>query len=166
MHSYCASQIVQFKMNKYLKYTLTALIISAGIIAITIKSKNTEESSKTLTMSVRDYVLQSFLLELPDINKKLPYNIDDDTSLLNIDFKDNKVLFKYSLIKYKSNPETDQKIKDSILTSLKKQACEDEAKKRFIDSDIELINSYQDSNGILIFEFLTNKSNCSLTNNK
>ena len=117
-------------------------------------------------MSVRDYVLQSFLLELPDINKKLPYNIDDDTSLLNIDFKDNKVLFKYSLIKYKSNPETDQKIKDSILTSLKKQACEDEAKKRFIDSDIELINSYQDSNGILIFEFLTNKSNCSLTNNK
>lgn len=153
-------------MNKYIKFALIALIISVGIIAITIKSKNTEESSKTLTMSVRDYVLKSFLLELPEINKRLPYRIDDDTSLLNIDFKDNKVLFKYSLTRYKSSPETDQKIKNSLLTSLKNQACEDETKKKLIDSDIELINSYQDSNEVLIFEFLTNKSNCSLTDNK
>lgn len=153
-------------MNKYIKIFLIALVVSTAITVLAIKSKSSEESSKTLTMSFRDYVLQSFLLELPEINKKLPYKIDDDTSLLNIEFNDNKIIFKYSLLKYKSSPESDRKIKNALLTSLEKQACEDEAKIKFIDSGIELVNQYQDPNGVLIFEFLTKKSNCSLAENK
>jgi hypothetical protein len=66
--------------NKYLKIYPVALIFCAVFIFYFFGKK--EESSKEVYIGLRDYILEGFLVELPEINKKLPYKIDKETTLI------------------------------------------------------------------------------------
>jgi DNA-directed RNA polymerase subunit L len=116
-----------------------------------------EESSKEVIVSLEDYVLGNFLNELPEINKKLPHIIDNQTTLLSIKYDSGKIISIYELVAYKISREFLDKIKPSI----KNQACDDGMKKNLLAVDVELLDRYQNSTGDILFEIALSKSICS-----
>lgn len=87
-------------MKKHFTAVAILLAISSCLLFFKYKEEKTEFKSTTVTLSLKDYLLNSFLAELPDINKKLPYVIDDKTILLNVEYKDEKIIHLYELKKY------------------------------------------------------------------
>jgi hypothetical protein len=115
-----------------------------------------EESSKEVIINVKEYILGSFLNELPEINKKLPHKIDGQTTLISIRYENNKILSIYELPRYVISDEFLNKIKPSI----RKQACGDEMKKKLLEVDVVFLDRYQNPTGDVLFEVLLNKSEC------
>jgi hypothetical protein len=115
-----------------------------------------EESSKEVIINVKEYILGSFLNELPEINKKLPHKIDGQTTLISIRYENNKILSIYELPIYVISDEFLNKIKPSI----RKQACGDEMKKKLLEVDVVFLDRYQNPTGDVLFEVLLNKSEC------
>lgn len=118
----------------------------------------------TLTVSVKDYLLSSFLSELPIINSKLPFKIDDSTVLLSIEYANNKVISRYQILNYKV--ESNQDWIKNLTLSLRKKECVDDAKKNLIDVGVDFLNRYEDAKGLAIFEVLVSKSLCSEVNSE
>ena len=141
--------------NKYLKIYPVSLIFCAVFIFYFFGKK--EESSKEVYIGLRDYILEGFLVELPEINKKLPHKIDKETTLISIKYENNKILSVYELASQGVNREFLEKIEPAI----KKQECDDDMKKKFLDVDIDFLNRYQNSMGGVIYEILVNSSICS-----
>lgn len=115
-----------------------------------------EESSNEVVMTLKEYVLGSFLNELPEINKKLPYKIDTQTTLISIGYENNKILSVYQLSTYVISNEFLNKIKPS----LKKQACGDEMKKKLLEVDVVFLDRYKNPTGDVLFDMTISKSEC------
>jgi hypothetical protein len=119
-------------------------------------SDKKEESSKEVVINLKEYILGSFLYELPEINKKLPYKIDSQTTLISIRYENKKILSTYELSTYVISDEFLNKIKPSI----KKQACKDEMKKNLLEVDVVFLNRYQNPTGDVLFEVALSKAEC------
>lgn len=141
--------------SKKFQFLIILTILIAGFV-YSFSRKN-EDSSKEIIISLREYILGSFLNELPEINKKLPHRIDDQTVLLSIKYENNKILSIYELGSSSIGGEFLDKIKPSI----KKQACDDAMKKKLLEVDIDIVDRYQNPNGDMVFEIVLNKSICS-----
>lgn len=111
-------------------------------------------------MNLKSYLLNSFLNELPDINSKLPYQIDKNTVLLSIEYADGKILTRYKVPNQKFQIDSDQRFTKEMISKLQKQVCLDETKKGLINVDVDFLSQYQDALGQVMFEFLTNRSTC------
>lgn len=151
-------------MKKFIKLPIFIIfiIIFGAIFALT--QRDPQNQGGTVNISLRDYLISSFVNELPDINSKLPLQIDRDTVLLSIEYKSGKVLTRYEIISHQASIDYKQKFAKELGPMLKKQACLDDVKNKLIDADVEFINTYQDSNGLIIFEFPVNKLICSQIN--
>lgn len=151
-------------MKKY--FGIVALILAAAscFLFFTYEAKTSESKSQTLTLSLRDYLLSSFLAELPDINKKLPYAIDNSTVLLSIEYKNEKIIHLYELPKYRKNKDSEAKLPQILGIALKRQACADPIRQNMLAAGIDFLSVYQDSAGQQIFEIPLDQSSCSDTN--
>jgi len=151
------------KSVKNIIVVFVVLVLLAGVIFASVK-REPDSQDDAPKMSLRNYILSSFINELPDINSKLPFQIDANTVLLSIEYVNGKVLSRYKMLNYRSTIESNQKFIKEVAPRLKKQACLDEVKKRLIDVDVEFLSSYQDSKGSVIFEVNINRSTCSAFN--
>jgi hypothetical protein len=115
------------------------------------------ESSNEVLISLKDYVLSGFLAELKEINSKLPYKIDGQTTLLSIRYEDDKVVSLYELALVGISREFIDKIKPSVT----RQACNEDLKKKLLDVDVEFLEKYKNSVGEILFEIPVSKSICS-----
>lgn len=134
-----------------------ALISAAGFFVNHQKSGETAE----VTMSLKEYLLATFLAELPEINRNLPHKLDENTDLLSIRYQDGKVINTYRLVDRSSADFSDPEFIRKAKNTLQKQGCMSEAKKRLLDVDVDFLERYQDADDKLIFEFLLNRSVCS-----
>jgi len=119
-------------------------------------SDKKEESSKEVIINLKEYIIGSFLNELPEINKKLPHKIDSQTTLISIRYENNKILSIYELSIHVISDEFLNKIKPSI----RKQACGDEMKKKLLEVDVVFLDRYQNPTGDVLFEVALSKSEC------
>jgi hypothetical protein len=147
-------------MKKHFTAVAILLAITSCLLFFKYKEEKTEFKSTTVTLSLKDYLLNSFLAELPDINKKLPYVIDDKTILLNVEYKDEKIIHLYELKKYQKNKFSEDKILQKMALVLKEQACFDPIRKNMLAAGIDFLNVYRDSAGQLAFEISINQSDC------
>jgi len=131
------------------------VIITLLVISYSFFNKK-DDPKQEIILSIKDYILNSFLAELPEINKNLPHKIDSETTLLSIKYENNKVLSVYELSSKNVNNEILEKIKPTI----QKQTCADEVKRKLLDVEIDFLNRYQKSNGDLIFEVQVSATNC------
>lgn len=115
-----------------------------------------EESSKEVIITLKEYILGSFLNELPEINKKLPHKIDGQTTLISMKYENNKILSVYEL----STNVISSEFLDKIKPSIKKQACEDEIKKKLLEVDVVFLDRYKNLTGDILFEVALNKFEC------
>lgn len=143
-------------MNKSKKFTILTALVVLFICVVLFFSSRKQDSANEIVISIRDYVLGSFLNELPEINKKLPNKIDDYTTLNLIKYEDKKIVSVYELASNSISVDLLEKIKPLV----KKQACKDEMKKNLLEVDIDFLERYQNSSGELLFEFTVNKSEC------
>lgn len=119
-----------------------------------------EGQEKDVVINVKKYIISSFVSELPDINKKLPHKVDENTTLNAIDYISGKVISRFEISHNNANSNIDpEKIRKTVLT-LKKSACNDELRKTLLDVDVEFLDKYQDTNGVVLFDVSTNKSIC------
>ena len=140
------------------KIIIIYTIVLIPLLGISYSFFNKKDDTKQeVIVSLRDYILSSFLSELPEINKNLPHKIDNETTLVSIKFEKNKILSVYEL---SSNSISRQKL-ERIEPAIKKQSCEDEMRSKLLNVDVDFLNRYQNSNGELIFEILISRNTCS-----
>lgn len=142
------------KNKNSIYYLIIVILVVGSIFHFFIKK---DEPKKEVLISLRDYILGNFLSELPEINKKLPHKIDKETTLRSINYENNKILSVYEITSFEMSSELVKKIEPV----LKKQVCNDETKRNFLDVDIEFLNRYQSPAGIMIFEIMVSKDTCS-----
>ena len=141
-------------------FFLTFAAILTSFIGYFIIFNGDAEQQQEVTISLQEYLLGNFISELPEINKKLPYKIDDYTTLNSIKYEDSKVLSTYKLTNYNaSSGEFDKFIKE-IEPILQKKTCTDEVKNKLLDVGIEFLDVYQDSEGSAILKVLSNSNLC------
>jgi hypothetical protein len=112
--------------------------------------------SNDVVITLKEYILGSFLNELPEINNRLPHKIDGQTTLISIKYEDGKILSDYELSTVSIGGEFLAKIKPAI----KKQACGDEMKKKLLQVDVVLLDRYKNPSGDVLFEVPLSKSEC------
>ena len=146
-----------FIMPKFnsLKLYLFVLTLFLSISYFHIKKSN--EAKEEVLISLKDYLLSSFISELPAINKNLPYKIDNETTLISISYEGEKILSVYELSKFENRNDFINKVEPI----LKRQSCEDETKKKLLAADINFLNRYQNPSGLVIFELFLSRSICS-----
>lgn len=142
------------KNKNSIYYLIIVILVVGSVFHFFIKK---DEPKKEVLISLRDYILGNFLSELPEINKKLPHKIDKETTLRSINYENNKILSVYEITSFEMSSELVKKIEPV----LKKQVCNDETKRKFLDVDIEFLNRYQSPAGIMIFEIMVSKDTCS-----
>lgn len=142
------------KNKNSIYYLIIVILVVGSVFHFFIKK---DEPKKEVLISLRDYILGNFLSELPEINKKLPHKIDKETTLRSINYENNKILSVYEITSFEMSSELVKKIEPV----LKKQVCNDETKRKFLDVDIEFLNRYQSPAGIMIFEIMVSKDACS-----
>lgn len=135
-------------------------MLVAGLIYASLQRNNNLEVDEP-RLSAREYLLSNFLSELPNINSKLPYQVDAETVLISVEYTNNRILSQYKLLNHKSITEINQKGAAKLTEILKQQGCTDETKKSLINVGVEFLSRYQDSEGLVIFEVFLNKSICS-----
>jgi len=141
------------KSKKFHIFILLTIFLAFLVYSFSGKK---EESSKEVIITLKDYILGSFLNELPEINKRLPHKIDSQTTLMSIKYENNKILSVYGLSAYVISDEFLDKIKPSI----KKQACGDDMKKKLLEVDVVFLDRYQNPTGDVLFEVALSKSEC------
>lgn len=88
-------------------------------------------------MTLSDYIINSFVAELPEINARLPYKIDPQTTLLSVEYSDFKITTRYEL-----NDIT----KNYLITNenkLKIKNCKNDTKNKLLEANVEFIDKYQ-----------------------
>lgn len=142
-------------MNKNIKNLIfITIFVLIGLLFFFLPKK--DNAGKEIIITMKEYVLGSFLNELPEINKNLPNKIDSHTTLNLIKYEDKKVVSIYEIA---SNAVGDDVI-DKIKPLLKKQACKDEMKRNLLEVDIDLLDRYQNTNGNTLFEVTISKAEC------
>lgn len=119
-----------------------------------------DENETEITMTLSEYLLASFVAELPEINKNLPHTIDQDTTLISIEHTNGTITSNYVLTidNHDGLASLDQ---ESLLYSLlTKQVCTDEVKGMLLDVGAEFLERYQTSQGELIFEISVRSTDC------
>lgn len=140
--------------SKKLVIFVISIVLLIGISSLYFSKK--EDSGKEIVITMREYVLGSFLNELSEINKKLPNKIDDHTTLNLIKYEDKKIVSVYEL----TTKTISIDVVDKIKPLLKKQACKDEMKRNLLEVDIDLLDRYQNTNGNTLFEVTISKAEC------
>jgi hypothetical protein len=133
---------------------ITFIVLLAGFSSLYFSKK--EDSGKEIVITMREYVLGSFLNELSEINKKLPNKIDDHTTLSLIKYEDKKIVSVYELTSNTIGID----VVDKIKPLLKKQACKDEMKRNLLEVDVDLLDRYKNSTGDILFEVSISKAEC------
>lgn len=132
---------------------IALIVLVAGSLIVFFSQK--EDSEKEIVITMKEYVLGSFLNELSEINKKLPNKIDGHTTLNLIKYEDKKIVSVYELA---SDISVD--VIDKIKPFLKKQACKDEMKRNLLEADVDLLDRYKNSTGNILFEVSISKAEC------
>jgi hypothetical protein len=140
--------------SKIFLISITLIVLFAGLMFLFSSRK--EKSGSEIVITMREYVLGSFLNELSEINKKLPNKIDGYTTLNIIKYEDKKIVSIYELASNDISVDLLEKIKPLI----KKQACKDEMKKNLLEVDIDFLDRYQNPTGDILFEVTISKSEC------
>lgn len=135
--------------RKFFKIGLSIIAISllAFFFKFIYNQKTKKESEITMTLS--DYIINSFVAELPEINARLPYKIDPQTTLLSVEYSDFKITTRYEL-----NDIT----KNYLITNenkLKIKNCKNDTKNKLLEANVEFIDKYQNKNSEPIFEIIT-----------
>ena len=141
------------KNNKFSIFIILIVLFSSLLFLYLPKKVN---SDKEIVITMREYILDSFLNELSEINKKLPNKIDNYTTLNLIKYEDNKIVSVYELASNAISVD----VADKIKPLLKKQACKDEMKRNLLEVDIDLLDKYQNPTGDILFEVTINKAEC------
>jgi hypothetical protein len=143
-------------MSKRKKFLILIAFIACFLIFAFSFFPEKENEDKEILITVREYVLRSFLNELPEINKKLPYKVDSQTTFNILKFEENKIVSIYEIASNAISFDRLEKIKPLI----KKKACIDEMKKKLLDVDIDFLDRYQNPTGDILFEVRINNSEC------
>jgi hypothetical protein len=143
-------------MSKNIKFSIfiAFVVLFAGFLFLFPFKK--EKSDKEIIITMKEYVLGSFLNELPEINKKLPNKIDIHTTLTLIKYDDEKIISVYELASNAISVD----VVDKIKPILKKQACQDEMRRNLLDVGIDLLDKYQNPTGEILFEVKISKTEC------
>jgi hypothetical protein len=142
-----------------IRLALVVFALVIGVIFASVQTTSTEKHDE-VEMSLKDYLLRSFIDELPQINAGLPLQLDADTVLLSVEYIDSRVVSRYLLTNYNLDASSDLFIRDQMIPALKKEACLDEVKRSLIESDVEFLMIYQDRDKSQIFEILLNREIC------
>jgi len=145
-----------FKIKPISIFTAIFILLTGSTIYF-VRERN--QDKQVVLISVKDYILSSFLSELPEINKKLPLQIDNETTLLSITYENNKILSIYRL----TSTDLGQEFIQRIIPAITKQTCHDDMKRKFLDVDIDFLSRYQNPAGEVKFEVAVNKAICAHT---
>lgn len=111
-------------------------------------------------MTLGEYLLASFVSELPEINKNLPHTIDQDTTLISIEHTNGIIISNYVLTMDNHDNLSSLDAKSPLYSLLTKQVCKDEVKSMLLDVGAEFLEKYQTSQGELIFEISVRNTDC------
>ena len=142
--------------------SIKAIIATGFIFAIILLfiSYLKDQRSKTQVMKIEQYVLNSFITELPDINKNLPYQVDANTELISINYKNKKIVSRYRLSKESSEIISGTLNLSGFMSQIKTKECKEKSKIVLIDAGIDLINTYEDPNGKILINLPLNSVEC------
>lgn len=144
--------------HKFLSIVLLSCLL-IGIFAFFFISKR-DENETEITMTLSEYLLASFVAELPEINKNLPYTIDQDTTLISIEHSKGTIISNYVLTMHNHDHFSSIYQESPLYSLLAKQVCTDEVKGMLLDVGAEFLERYQTSQGELIFEISVRNTDC------
>jgi hypothetical protein len=148
-------------MNKIIKLSAIAFVFLIIFFLFNTLGNNTvKKESNVINVSVRDYLLGNLTAEIASVQNDLPLQIDNDTILVAINYKDDRVTSIYKLPKYDSRQDVNSKFIKNLAPMLLTQACSDEDKIKLMDFGVQFLIGYQDLTGSTVFETLINKQNC------
>lgn len=147
-----------------MKKSKVLLVISALVVLFafifSVFGKVSENEKPEVIITLKDYLIKSFLAELPEINKNLPKEIDKNTSLLSIEYGEEKIYSRYEL---SSGTDLMQWINgdlNKIKTLLIRQVCAQEFKRKLIEVDVGFIEEYKSNKGEVLFALSVGKKEC------
>lgn len=139
-------------------WALLLLLLASGLLAM--KRVARDGQGKEVVMSLREYLINSFVQELPEINRKLPHRIDEHTTLQSIAYAQGKVISRYQLHSSAAIAGFSEEQLRRLKFALTQQVCRDEFKQKLLDVDVLFLESYQDASNQFLFETLVKKSDC------
>lgn len=139
----------------FLKGAAAGALALASVLVLFFNSGRDEKQE--LEMSLQQYVVASFLAELPAINSKLPHAIDASTTLQSIRYTDGKVVSLYQLT---GTVQSTAALDPTAQKALIRRICTDELKGRLMDAGLEFTERYQDAGSRLVSELTVNSSAC------
>lgn len=143
-----------------MKIAVVFIILLLGLV-VSLYGKMGDGQNKEIVMTFHEYLVNSFVSELPEINKNLPHKIDNHTTLLSIEYLNGKVVSRYQLDGIGDDVDSIKSFGSEIKPILKKQNCLDEAKIKLLEAGMAFLDKYQDSSGSIIFEIMVDQSSCS-----
>ncbi len=152
-------------MKKIFKYKFYLIALSLILILVSTVFYS-RIKDKTEIMKVSEYLISSFIAELPEINKNLPHKVDANTELLSIKFEGNTVFSRYRITKEYSEKIIKLKNQSDLILEIKTNECNEKLKIALIDAGIDLINTYEDPNGNSLFNVALNSIECTSNQGK
>jgi hypothetical protein len=146
------------KKSKILLVILTLIILFAFIFSVC--GKIGENDKPEVIITLKDYLLKSFLAELPEINKNLPKEIDKNTSLLSIEYSEEKIYSRYELSSGTDLMQWFNGDLNKIKTLLIRQVCAQEFKRKLIEVDVGFVEEYKGNKGEVVFALSVEKKEC------
>jgi len=145
--------------NNAIKIVAALLTLALGVF-VSLFAEVGVEQDREVVMTVREYLVNSFVAELPEINRNLPHKVDNKTTLLSIKYLNGKVVTRYQLDGIGSDVSSPNISDIQFKKILKKQICLDEIKAKLLEVDVEFVEQYQDPKGGVVFETSVKKFDC------
>lgn len=144
---------------------ISLLLVFSGILLYSSDITSNKQKSEHV-MTLKDYLVGTFISELPEINKNLPHRIDDSTILLSIEYIDGKIISRYKLLSLPKDYPLINSVDDKFKDALKRQVCSQEIKRKLLEVDAEFVEIYQSPEGLKAFEVTVKKIDCIDSNNR
>lgn len=137
-----------------------AVVLLVAISLMVVHRQAQEPQKKEVHLTLQEFILNSFLAELADIQKTLPHKIDQNTTLLSMTYSDQKVFSHYEIDSTAMHFSLDDGLKLGLEAALQNQNCLSDTKRKLLEAGIDFVEQYQKPNGGLIFKLTTQHDDC------
>lgn len=144
------------------KKALFFLVFLLGVIFVYGIKSEKETDHIEISLSTKELLLATLENELVDLNRKLPLQLDENTTLISIDIEKEKIVSTHLIKEHLSGKVSPDVVKNLLLPRIIANTCNAEDKKLFINAGVNIILEYLDSNNRILFDVEISSDTCSL----
>jgi hypothetical protein len=144
------------------KKTVLFLVIAFGVFALYLAKPEQNTNQVEFSLTPKELLLATLQSEISDLNKRLPLDLDVNTTLISIAIENEKIVSTHQLKDNVLGKVDANVIKNLILPRIISNTCNAEDKKTFINSGINIVLEYLDANKNVLFDVEITEKTCSV----